>query len=245
MQFFGMSSVRLKLLLTRPTGTKYNRSHGNTLQGFESMTLGLFLYLNQAHSIIDVAFSMSQVPRSSDCFTSICQRDIISRIIHVSRFWSRSFNSYLNLIHHHHHHPPPPHPRAAYMCQWTRSALFQAITWTNAGLLSIGLLRTNFSEIRNSNRNFAISFKTFHLKLSSAKLAAILSRGRWVNDLPLVVMIKTSRDYVHETWHHSVISFKGAIGEEYIGKIMMNIILASGNEWVAGDHITFARWVEV
>ena len=63
MQFFGMSSVRLKLLLTIPTETKYNRSHGNTLQGFESKTLGLLLYLNQVHSIIDVAFSISQVPR--------------------------------------------------------------------------------------------------------------------------------------------------------------------------------------
>ena len=28
---------------------------------------------------------------------------------------------------------------------------FQAITWTNAGLLSIGLLGTNISEIKNQN----------------------------------------------------------------------------------------------
>ena len=59
------------------------------------------------------------------------------------------------------------------MRQWTGSALFQrkAITWTNAGLLSIGLLGTNFSEIRIANLTF--SFKKMHLKLSSAKMATI------------------------------------------------------------------------
>ena len=46
--------------------------------------------------------------------------------------------------------------RDACMCQWTRSALSsgngkspfrcQAITWTNAGVLSFGLPRTNFSD---------------------------------------------------------------------------------------------------
>ena len=53
----------------------------------------------------------------------------------------------------------------------------QAITWTHAGLLSIGLLGTNFSEIRI----LSFSFKKMHLKLSSAKMAAILSRGRYVS----------------------------------------------------------------
>ena len=51
----------------------------------------------------------------------------------------------------------------------------QAITWTNAGLLLIGLLGTNFSEIRIGIPSF--SFKKMHLKLSSAKMAAIFSRG--------------------------------------------------------------------
>ena len=54
----------------------------------------------------------------------------------------------------------------------------QAITWFNAGLLSIGHLGTNFSEIWIWILTF--SFKKMHLKMSSAKLAAILSRGRWV-----------------------------------------------------------------
>ena len=54
----------------------------------------------------------------------------------------------------------------------------QAITWTKAGLLSTGLLGTNFSEI--SIRILSLSFKKMHLKMSSAKMAAILSKGRWV-----------------------------------------------------------------
>ena len=56
----------------------------------------------------------------------------------------------------------------------------QAVTWTNAGLLSIALLGTNFSEIWIEILSF--SFKIMHLKMLSAKLAAILSRGRWVNN---------------------------------------------------------------
>ena len=54
----------------------------------------------------------------------------------------------------------------------------QAITWTNAGLLSIGLMWTDFNEIWIWILSF--SFKKMHLKLSSARMAAILSRGRCV-----------------------------------------------------------------
>ena len=54
----------------------------------------------------------------------------------------------------------------------------QAIIWTNAGALSIGLLGTICSEIRIGNLSFWFNKK--HLKLSSAKMAAILSRGRLV-----------------------------------------------------------------
>ena len=49
----------------------------------------------------------------------------------------------------------------------------------NAGLLSIGHLGTNFKEILTKIQNF--SFTKIHLKISSAKKAAILSRWRWVN----------------------------------------------------------------
>ena len=43
----------------------------------------------------------------------------------------------------------------------------QAIIWTNAGILLIRLLGTNFSEILIGNQTF--SFKKMHLKMSFAK----------------------------------------------------------------------------
>ena len=55
----------------------------------------------------------------------------------------------------------------------------QAITWTNAGFLLIALLRTNFSEIWV--RILSFWFRKMHLKFASAKMSAILSRGRWFN----------------------------------------------------------------
>ena len=55
----------------------------------------------------------------------------------------------------------------------------QAITWTNGAFLSIGFLGTNLSEIWIGTLPF--SFKKIHVKMSSAKMVTILSRGRWVN----------------------------------------------------------------
>ena len=46
----------------------------------------------------------------------------------------------------------------------------QAIIWTNAGILSIGPLGTNFNEISNGIQTF--SFKKMHFKMSSAKWRA-------------------------------------------------------------------------
>ena len=64
------------------------------------------------------------------------------------------------------------------------SVRHRAAIWTNAGLLSTGLHETNFSEIWIGIRSF--SFKEMLLKTSSAKMAAILSRGRWVKDIRVV-----------------------------------------------------------
>ena len=47
----------------------------------------------------------------------------------------------------------------------------QAIIWTNAGILLIGPLGTDFCEISIAIITF--SFKKIHLKMSSAKMAAI------------------------------------------------------------------------
>ena len=55
----------------------------------------------------------------------------------------------------------------------------QAITWTNDYLLSIGPLGTKFSGIVIENETFSLT--KFHLKLSSAQVAAILSLPQCVN----------------------------------------------------------------
>ena len=54
----------------------------------------------------------------------------------------------------------------------------QAITWPNAGILLIGPLGTNFSEIFIEIKTFSLT--NLYLKVSSAKVAAILSRPRCV-----------------------------------------------------------------
>ena len=65
----------------------------------------------------------------------------------------------------------------------------QAITWTNAGLISIGLQETYFSKIWIGI--VSISFKKMQLKMSAAKVVAILSKGRWVD------IIQHNRKTVH------------------------------------------------
>ena len=51
----------------------------------------------------------------------------------------------------------------------------QAITWTNPGVLRIGLMRINFSEIRIGILPFPV--KKMHLEIPHATMVAILSRG--------------------------------------------------------------------
>ena len=57
----------------------------------------------------------------------------------------------------------------------------QAITWTNAGLLSIGFLKTNFSEIWIGILSF--SFKEMHLKMFKREIAcynsSVILRPSW------------------------------------------------------------------
>ena len=55
----------------------------------------------------------------------------------------------------------------------------QAIIWTNAGILLIGPMGTNFSEILIEIDAF--SFKKMHLKIVVRKMSAILSRPQYVN----------------------------------------------------------------
>ena len=64
----------------------------------------------------------------------------------------------------------------------------QAIICTNAGIILIGVLGTNFSEILIEIYTF--SFKKMHLK----KLAAILFRPQCVN-------IRTEMHLIHKSWY--------------------------------------------
>ena len=66
----------------------------------------------------------------------------------------------------------------------------QAITGTSADVLSIGLMGTKLSDIWIETLSF--SLKKMHMKMSSAKLAAILSRlrlGTKANTLCIIVHI--------------------------------------------------------
>ena len=59
----------------------------------------------------------------------------------------------------------------------------QAIIWTNAGLLSIECFGTNFSEILIKIQLFL--FMKMHQKISSAKMADIMSGGDELNTLKI------------------------------------------------------------
>ena len=87
----------------------------------------------------------------------------------------------------------PSPPSAAYMHQWNGSWIgldnglppnrHQAITWTSTHLLSIGPLRTNFSEIQIKLQNF--SFKKMHLNMLSLNWQPFCAGG----------------DELKRTWH--------------------------------------------
>ena len=74
----------------------------------------------------------------------------------------------------------------------------QAIIWTNTGLLLIGPLETNFSEILIEILTF--SFKKMHLKIESVvcETAAILSRSQCVNGMPMFEVTPVTIQYMHQ-----------------------------------------------
>ena len=79
-------------------------------------------------------------------------------------------------------------PSAAYMRQWIGSALAQIMACRHSApshYLNQCWVIVNWT-VRNKlqwklNGILSFSFKKMHLKMSSARMAAILSRGRWVN----------------------------------------------------------------
>ena len=70
----------------------------------------------------------------------------------------------------------------------------QAITWTNAGSLYIGTIGTNFRQILIEIKNFSV--KKMHLKMSSAKMAPILSRGRFCLIQKILTIITSLVSYL-------------------------------------------------
>ena len=104
---------------------------------------------------------------------------------------------------------------AKYMRQWTRSALVQVMACLpfgakplpepNTSLLPIWLMGTHFSEFPVGILSFPLKM---HLTLSSAKVAAISSRRRWVKAtewlyLPGKWGIKTKMHFEWVDWHRS------------------------------------------
>ena len=73
----------------------------------------------------------------------------------------------------------------------------QAIIWTNAGLLSIGPLRTNFSEILIKIQQY--SLKKMHLKMSSAKQRLCCLGPNVLNQTP-TIHIHVDVVTVHHVW---------------------------------------------
>ena len=88
----------------------------------------------------------------------------------------------------------------------------QAIIWTNAGILSIGPLGTNFSEILIEM--YVFSFKKMHLKMSSAKWRPFC--------LGLNVLKKQHK--FHMTWHQCIYAGRFAI--------MFKLSLNVHNSWM-------------
>ena len=112
------------------------------------------------------------------------------------------------------------------------NGLAPAITWTNAGILLIQPLGTNFSEILIEIQTF--SFKKMHLKLLSAKMASIC--------VGLNVLMST---------FHGLLSLQQNAQKSVVCKTTTIVILEhpiSVNSLTPGrfecilDHVNFSDW---
>ena len=80
----------------------------------------------------------------------------------------------------------------------------QAIIWNNAGILLIGPLGTNFSEILIEIHIF--SSMKMHFEMSSDKMAAILSRPQCVNVKP-TLKDEQNDPHLHYTFYFCFVLF--------------------------------------
>ena len=112
--------------------------------------------------------------------------------------------------------PNPPRPSATFipLVHWATmgsdNGLFpvqcQAIIWTNPGLLLIGLLARNSSEIWIKMKQF--SYKKMHLKMSSTKWRPfciclnILKRVTWGTSCWLAIVPHINSSFPRQNGHH-------------------------------------------
>ena len=98
-------------------------------------------------------------------------------------------------------------PSAAYMRQWTGPSLVQVMACRLFDAEPLPEQMLIYCQLDpweqvsvKFNQNFCLSYKKMHFKMPSAKMAAILSRGRWVNILRPRQMAATS-------WRHFQMHF--------------------------------------
>ena len=101
----------------------------------------------------------------------------------------------------------------------------QAIIWTNAGILLIGPLGTNFSEILNKIQTF--SLKKIRLKMSSAKCCPFRLGLNVLTHLPLDKMAAS----LAMAWHRT--------GDKPLSEPMMIQLIAE----LGGDELM--KWVVI
>ena len=96
----------------------------------------------------------------------------------------------------------------------------QAITWTNVGILLIGPIGTNFSEMLIEIHTF--SFKKIHLKMSSGKWRPfcfglnVLSRGTVDN-------IKFGTLRFHQMWEWAIVVWRWEGTRKWIPVVVINM----------------------
>ena len=123
-----------------------------------------------------------------------------------SQYWPRSMSPY-DVTRAHWVNSSPS--SGAYMCLWIGSALVQIIAWRLFGAKPLSKSMLGYCELdpyEQTSVNFQSKYKTFHSRKRILKIvcemAAILSRGRWVNALELRDMTTTKPCITKEcAWH--------------------------------------------
>ena len=116
-----------------------------------------------------------------------------------------------------------------------------AIIWTNVGILLIGPLRTNFSEILIEIQTF--SLKIMHLKMSSSKWRPFCP---WEDELTLQVLCHSGIPepqfqwvHLHMPWYITVLNYKWA----YSGLDTNGCPLGNSKYILLSDNLNICLWL--